>query len=597
MANPRWVLSLTLLAILPVVVLGFLVTQRLIQGNDERYEQEVVSARYAAEIAQQDIETQLRDYFRPRRQNLTYAHLKGEEKFELTLRNLYFTSALLDVPQFVSEDELRDLETAVWPAVKTSEEPDAPVVPRHVCDSVLMAVLRYELLLEGRDRMGFDPKRGKFRKPALIIEEEEIDSRAPLRWMRVDINGPVVHSCPECRPELARVGRPLSEDEFALLAITFPMPGRDQIDPGLFGAVVPAKDLLREVVKPALIRWNEGSEALPRHALRVVDLEGGLVLPRLGSKGHDSEESIAKIFREADALHATSLLGEGSPWKLEVIALSGFDPTRIRVENGRWQLAIAISALLLALGALLFGRAFVHQTENTRLRTHLLSNISHELKTPLSLIRLYTDTLESGRARDAEESSRFLGIIGRESKRLTHLIDNLLDVQRIEEERKHYSFAQVRPDRVVRSTVEAYRYQWTEAGFAIEVAIDEDLPLLHLDEEALAQALINLLDNAAKYSDTQKEIRVRCRRKQDQVCISVQDRGIGIPAREQEKIFQSFYRVEKGLVHDVKGSGLGLAVVAHVARAHGGRVEVESTPGKGSTFTICLPLDFEPEDA
>jgi signal transduction histidine kinase len=223
-----------------------------------------------------------------------------------------------------------------------------------------------------------------------------------------------------------------------------------------------------------------------------------------------------------------------------------------------------------------------------------LSNISHELKTPLSLIRLYADTLESGRVREDGERTRFLAIISREGKRLTHLIDNLLDVQRIEEGRKNYSFAQVKPDRVVRSTVEAYRFQLSELGFDLRLDVDEGLPLLMLDEEAMAQALINLLDNASKYSDTIKEIRVHCGRRDGEVFIRVTDRGIGIPAREHARIFDSFYRVEKSLIHDVKGSGLGLAVVRHVARAHGGQVEVESTVGKGSSFTIRLPVDFDP---
>jgi len=301
--------------------------------------------------------------------------------------------------------------------------------------------------------------------------------------------------------------------------------------------------------------------------------------------------------REGQAFSSQSLLGEGSPWRLEVVALSGFDLDQMRTENRRWNLALIAAAVLLAGGAVLMGRTFYQQVEHARLRSHLLSNISHELKTPLSLVRLYTETLASGRTRNDDERSRFLGIIGRESKRLSHLIDNLLDIQRIEEDRKQYSYAHVRPDRVARETVEAYRYQLAEEGFDVRLDVDEDLPLMHLDEEAIAQALINLLDNAAKYSDTVKEIRVKVGCRNGTVCLSVQDRGIGIPKHEQSKIFQSFYRVEKSLVHNVKGSGLRLAVVAHVARGHGGQVEVDSTPGKGSTFTICLPIDFDPEAA
>jgi two-component system phosphate regulon sensor histidine kinase PhoR len=311
-------------------------------------------------------------------------------------------------------------------------------------------------------------------------------------------------------------------------------------------------------------------------------------------------ESVAPGVRQrlqlSGALHRENFLAAGSPWVLEAVALSGFDRAQVKAENSRWLLLMSISALVLVLGALAFNRGFLHQVGVTKLRTHLLSNISHELKTPLSLVRLYTETLEAGRAKTEEDRQKFLGIISRETVRLTHLIDNLLDVQRIEENRKQYSYAQVRPDRVVRSTVDAFRLQLAEKGFELRLDIDEELPLLYIDEEAITQALVNLLDNAAKYSQTNRDIRVRCWKRDDKVCISVQDRGIGIPRREQDKIFQSFYRVEKTDVHDVKGSGLGLAVVSHVATAHGGRVQVESTPGAGSTFTLCIPTDFNPEN-
>ena len=358
----------------------------------------------------------------------------------------------------------------------------------------------------------------------------------------------------------------------------------------MYGAVVPATILKYKVLETHLKRFNSGEEKMPRHLLRVVNRKGDLLLPKMDTVAAEAKQPL----EFSQALHRENFLGDGSPWLLEAVALSGFDKAQVQAENSRWLLLMSASALLLVLGALTFNRSFLHQIGVTKLRTHLLSNISHELKTPLSLIRLYTETLEAGRAKTEEDQKKFLGIISRETVRLSHLIDNLLDVQRIEENRKQYSYAQVRPDRVVRSTVEAFRLQLAEKGFELRLDIDEELPLLYIDEEAITQALINLLDNAAKYSQTNRDIRVRCGKRDDKVCISVQDRGIGIPAREHDKIFQSFYRVEKTDVHDVKGSGLGLAVVSHVAAAHGGRVQVESTPGAGSTFTLCIPIDFNP---
>ena len=567
--QPRWIVALTLLAVAPLVVLGVLLVQRLGSVSEGRAEQEVVAARYAAELTADDILDRLRDHFRPWRESLTYAHGQGESAFLSKLKKMYFTSPLVEIVQFVDVESMIDLAD------------DGPTT--HECAAVVKYALRAELIDDGRVRLGFDPESGSTQRPTLVADEE-FDRASPLRWMHVDPEGPLVGRCPGCLEQLEAAGTRTPDGRFAILVLVFPLPGGSGMSPGLFGAVVSTQAMLDGIVAPALERWDDDRDALGRHALRVVDEKGDVLLPADGSTA----------LRENAALHASDVLGSGAPWQIEVVSLSGFDVARMRAEHGRWSFGIGLAALGLVVGALLFGRSFLMEVETARLRRHLLSNVGHELKTPLALIRLYTETLESGRARDDDDRQRFLGIIGRESKRLTHLIDNLLDVQRIDENRKQYAFAQIRPDRVVRETVEAYRFQLTEDGFDLRLDVDDDLPLLHVDEEAMAQAVINLLDNAAKYSDTTKEIAVRVARGHDDVVISVQDRGIGIPAREQEKIFESFYRVEKSDVHDVKGSGLGLAVVAHVAQAHGGRVSVDSTPGRGSTFSLHLPTAFEP---
>jgi signal transduction histidine kinase len=146
---------------------------------------------------------------------------------------------------------------------------------------------------------------------------------------------------------------------------------------------------------------------------------------------------------------------------------------------------------------------------------------------------------------------------------------------------------------VVRDVVDAYRFSIEQQGFALDLAVAEDLPEMETDPEALSQALINLLNNAIKYSPEEKRIGVSVRRAADRVLVSVADRGIGIPKGEQKRIFEKFYRVESSLVHTTKGSGLGLALVQHITEAHGGRVEVTSAPGEGSTFTLSLPVRGE----
>ncbi len=138
--------------------------------------------------------------------------------------------------------------------------------------------------------------------------------------------------------------------------------------------------------------------------------------------------------------------------------------------------------------------------------------------------------------------------------------------------------------------LEAYRFPIEQQNFTLEVEVAEDLPEAELDAEAIGQALINLVNNAIKYSRDERYIRLRVRREGDRILISVTDRGIGVAKADQKKIFEKFYRAENSLLHETKGSGLGLALVQHIMEAHGGTVEGESTPGKGSTFTLFLPL-------
>jgi len=144
--------------------------------------------------------------------------------------------------------------------------------------------------------------------------------------------------------------------------------------------------------------------------------------------------------------------------------------------------------------------------------------------------------------------------------------------------------------RLVRETLDAYRYQIEQNGFTFQEQIEDSLPPVRVDREAIARSLLNLVNNAVKYSPREKFLSVKLFRSGDEIKLQVADHGMGIPISEQSKIFEKFYRVGDPLVHNTKGSGLGLSLVRHIVQAHGGEVAVESTPGKGSTFTIALPL-------
>jgi signal transduction histidine kinase len=225
-----------------------------------------------------------------------------------------------------------------------------------------------------------------------------------------------------------------------------------------------------------------------------------------------------------------------------------------------------------------------------RLKSDFVSNVSHELRTPLALIRLYAETLELGRITTKEKKHRYYRIIRKESERLTALINNILDFSRIEAGRKEYEFRETDIADLVRNTLDSYRYQIEQQGFALEESIDEDLPAVRIDREAIARALVNLVNNALKYSKDDKYLGVKLYRDNGSVKLEVADHGIGIARRDQAKIFEKFYRAGDPLVHNTKGSGLGLSLVRHITEAHGGAIEVESSPGAGSKFIVSLPL-------
>ena len=271
-----------------------------------------------------------------------------------------------------------------------------------------------------------------------------------------------------------------------------------------------------------------------------------------------------------------------------------FQGTTADAIGRRWVqqsfLILGVLSLLMIGGLLLTYRSVSREVALARLKSDFVSNVSHELRTPLALIRLYAETLELGRITAHEKKEEYYQIIRKESERLTALINNILDFSRIEAGRKEYDFRETDIAELVRNTLDAYRYQIEQQGFAFEQSIDSSIPTVRVDREAITRALVNLVNNALKYSAHEKFLGVKLYRANGVLKLEVVDRGIGITRREQSKIFEKFYRTGDPLVHNTRGSGLGLSLVRHITHAHGGEVEVESTPGKGSKFTLSLPL-------
>lgn len=272
-------------------------------------------------------------------------------------------------------------------------------------------------------------------------------------------------------------------------------------------------------------------------------------------------------------------------------------PEDLAATNFRNNMMWTGGAFVVLAGAVgLAGGAVARQSRLSQMKSDFVSNVSHELRTPLSSIRVFGEYMRLGRVTRAEKIQEYGEYIEAESRRLTQLINNILDFSKIESAEKQYHFCPTDVLELVEHTVAGFEMPLRDSGVAIAfTARGARPPLLLLDKDAIAQVLMNLLDNAVKYSNGRKDLEVSVEGRPSHVRVSVRDHGIGIPAAERKKIFEKFYRVASGLVHDVKGSGLGLSIVAHVAKAHGGHVEVESEVGEGSTFTIVLPLVTEAE--
>jgi two-component system phosphate regulon sensor histidine kinase PhoR len=234
-------------------------------------------------------------------------------------------------------------------------------------------------------------------------------------------------------------------------------------------------------------------------------------------------------------------------------------------------------------------RTLKKEVELVRLKGDFVSNVSHELRTPLSLIRMFTETLTMKRVQTEEKKQEYYETILQESERLTRLINNILNFSRMEAGKKQYHFELTSLNEVVTGVMKTYASHLQHEGFATSVQLDEGLPAVQADREAVEEALINILDNAVKYSAGDKYVSIRTGQTDSMIYLEVEDHGIGIDKHHHKKIFETFYRVSTGLTNSIKGSGLGLSLVNHIMDAHGGVIDLKSTPGKGSTFRLLFP--------
>ncbi len=320
----------------------------------------------------------------------------------------------------------------------------------------------------------------------------------------------------------------------------------------------------------------------------LVAVRASVVLSSLAS---DGSRAAASGFAAGDGGEG-ELLGHNFPGlRLRIPASSDSESS----TQGIMQFWFYPAVLLLVLSVTLFGsyllwrdvRREVHLAD---LRSQFVASVSHELKTPLTAIRMFAETLRMGRPSDARSREEYLDTIVTESERLTRLLNNVLEFSKIEQGTARYNLVPTSLPDVVSSAVRAVEHPLAQDGFEFRVEAVGDIAPVKADRDALQQAILNLLSNAMKYSGRSRVIELRVRQQDSQAVIQVADHGIGIAAEEHGRIFEKFYRAPTSESKLIAGAGLGLTLVEHVAKAHGGHVEVISAPGQGSTFSIHLPL-------
>lgn len=251
---------------------------------------------------------------------------------------------------------------------------------------------------------------------------------------------------------------------------------------------------------------------------------------------------------------------------------------------------IVFSALVILCGGFFTLSALFREWRRAELKSEFVAHLSHDLRRPLTSIRMFSEMLKDNRLPNEDKKQDYYNIITAESERLTHLANNILDFSRIERGRKKYNLKNEDPAKIARESINHFKAHMGDGGRRITLNIDGELPRINMDPDAISQALTNLLTNAVKFSPPEKEITVNLAKKKRYVSIEVIDRGIGISRAEHKKIFDKFYRSSKKEIAQTDGSGLGLTLVRYIAEAHKGRIRVESEDGKGSKFSLLLPV-------
>jgi len=292
-----------------------------------------------------------------------------------------------------------------------------------------------------------------------------------------------------------------------------------------------------------------------------------------------------------DAITTTALFDDNfPPWRLELSYIGSKGLGEINIFSNFYFWTIMTLIIILVFGTVLIARIVTREMEILKIKSDFVSSVSHEFKTPLTSMKALTERLETGKVTQPVKMKQYISIISHDIDRLIRLVSNILNFSNIEEGKKVYRKEKTDIAIWLKEIIDNYKKESVESNFNINVQLQNDMPAIPVDRDAMAQALFNLLDNAVKFSRQDKEAEVTAEKNESSIILKIKDKGIGIENDEKDKIFEKFYRGKNAVKYYIKGTGLGLALVKYTVEAHNGHISVESEPGWSTVFTITLPV-------
>jgi two-component system phosphate regulon sensor histidine kinase PhoR len=322
-----------------------------------------------------------------------------------------------------------------------------------------------------------------------------------------------------------------------------------------------------------------------------------ILSPKIQSVGQN--EFIISVFNKknreniysTEGINVNKIQNEKDLWllpeySLGIVLKGGTIQSLVKDRAETNLILLLLLIIILFVGGWFIFRNIKKEIALAKIKSDFVSNVSHELRTPLALISMFAETLEMGRVRSEEKKNEYYTIISHETARLGRIVNRILNFSQMEAGKRKYNFANVQLNTIIEEVFNTYKFHLQNKGFKFISLPDNNIPLIYADKEAVSEAIINIIDNAVKYSHDSKEVELSTGTMGELVYVKIKDHGIGISLQDQKKIFEKFFRVSSGYVHNTKGTGLGLSLVKHIMDAHKGEITLHSTPGSGSSFIL-----------